>query len=65
MQDLLGIQVDTKNMTLEELQKAREKAREIKASCAGNREVLLQLQQVLGSINHRILMIMLSKHKYS
>lgn len=65
MQELLGIRVDTKNMTLEELKAARDKVREIKATYAGNSELLLQIQQILGTINHQILMRTLCSHKYS
>lgn len=65
MQEILGTKVDTANMTLEELKAARDKARAIKTTYAGNKELLLQLQQILGTINHRILMITLLSHKYS
>ena len=60
MQEILGIQVDTASMTLEELRLARDKARNIKASYAENKDLLLQLQEILMSINHQMLMRMFS-----
>lgn len=65
MQNIFDVQLDTESMTLEELKKSRDKAREIKETYAGDKDLLLQLQQILGVLNHRILMITLCSHKYS
>lgn len=63
MQNNWDIKFDTENMTLEELKVARKTVIELKSSYVGNKKAMFHLQHVLGSINDRILTIMISNRK--